>query len=76
MRTILLPSGNLLVPVEPDDPADGFGLRELGPEHPEYGRYLGVRQARGDPMPRPKPREQPTACSTRLTVSVSLFRRW
>jgi hypothetical protein len=29
MRTILLPSGNLLVPVELDEPADGSGLREL-----------------------------------------------
>jgi hypothetical protein len=44
LRTILLPSGNLLVPVEPDDPADGFGLRELGPEHPEYGRYLAFAE--------------------------------
>jgi hypothetical protein len=35
VRTILLPSGSLLVPVELDDPADGFGLREVGPEDPE-----------------------------------------
>jgi hypothetical protein len=44
VRTILLPSGHLLVPVELDDPADGFGLRELGPEHPEYGRYLAFAE--------------------------------
>jgi hypothetical protein len=52
MRTILLPSGNLLVPVEPDDPADGFGLRELGPEHPEYGRYLVFAEPAEDLRPR------------------------
>jgi hypothetical protein len=52
MLTILLPSGNLLVPVEPDDPADGFRLRELGPEHPEYGRYLAFAEPGEDPRPR------------------------
>jgi hypothetical protein len=52
MRTILLPSGPLLVPVEPDDPADGFGLREIGPENPEYGRYLAFAEPGGDLRPR------------------------
>jgi hypothetical protein len=52
MRTILLPSGNLLVPVEPDDPGDGFGLREVGPEHPDYGRYLAFAAPGEDPRPR------------------------
>jgi hypothetical protein len=52
VRTLLLPSGNLLVPVEPDDPTDGFGLRETSPEHPEYGRYLAFAEAGEDPRPR------------------------
>jgi hypothetical protein len=51
VRTILLPSGNLLVPVEPDDPADGFELRELGPEDSEYGRYLAWAEPGEDQMP-------------------------
>jgi hypothetical protein len=52
IRTILLPSGNLLVPVELDDPADGFGLRELSPDHPEYERYLAFAEPGEDPRPR------------------------
>jgi hypothetical protein len=40
MRCIRLPEGNLLVPVEPDDPADGFWLREVGPDDPDYVRLL------------------------------------
>jgi hypothetical protein len=33
------------------DPADGFGLRELGPEHPEYGRSLAFAEPGEDPGP-------------------------
>jgi hypothetical protein len=49
---LLPPPGSLPVPVELDDPADGFGLRELGPEHPEYGRYLTFAEPGEDPRPR------------------------
>jgi hypothetical protein len=51
VRTLLLPSGNLLVRVEPDDTADSFGLRELGPEHPESCRYLAFAEPGEDPRP-------------------------
>jgi len=36
MRAIRLSDGNLLVPVELDDPDNGPGLAEIGPEHIEY----------------------------------------
>jgi hypothetical protein len=52
VRTLLLPSGHLLIPVKPDNPTDGFGLREIGPEHPEYGRYLAFAEPGEDPRPR------------------------
>jgi hypothetical protein len=35
-----------------NDPADGFGLRELGPEHPEYGRYRAFAEPAEDPRQR------------------------
>jgi hypothetical protein len=60
MRTLLLPSGQLLVPVELDDPDGGFGLPKLGPEHPEYGRYLVFAEPGQDPGPRERrPRSEP-----------------
>jgi hypothetical protein len=31
---------NLLIPVELDDPAEGSGMREVGPEDPDYVRLL------------------------------------
>jgi hypothetical protein len=34
LRRIRLPNGNLLVPVELDDPAAAFGMREVGPDDP------------------------------------------
>ena len=36
----LLPNRKLLVPVEATDPEDGIALREVGPDHPGYGRWL------------------------------------
>jgi hypothetical protein len=46
---ILLPSGNLLVPVEAADPADGIALREIGPDHPDYGLWLASAEPGEDP---------------------------
>jgi hypothetical protein len=46
---ILLPSGNLLVPVEGADPEDGIALREIGPDHPDYGRWLADAESGEDP---------------------------
>lgn len=45
MRAILLPNGNLLIPVELADPDASPGLAEIGPEHSQYGHWL-VRAAR------------------------------
>jgi hypothetical protein len=47
VRAIPLPNGNLLVPVEAED--GGTGLAEIGPEHPEYGRWLAFAEDGEDP---------------------------
>jgi hypothetical protein len=52
VRATRLPNGNLLVPVEADDPDRGEGLAELGPEHPEYHRRLALAEDGVDPRPR------------------------
>jgi hypothetical protein len=49
MRAILLPNGRLLIPVEPDDPDEGAGLREIGADHPDYSRWLAVAELGEDP---------------------------
>jgi hypothetical protein len=49
MRPIRLPNGNLLVPVEADDPEAGDGVAEVGPEHPRYGDLLPYAQDGEDP---------------------------
>jgi hypothetical protein len=35
MPAMLLPNRKLLIPVEMDDSAEGFGLQEIGPDHPD-----------------------------------------
>jgi hypothetical protein len=54
LRAIRLPDGKLLVPVESgladDTGADPF--REIGPEHPEYGRRLALAEPGEDPRRR------------------------
>ena len=52
MRALRLPSGNLLIPVEADDPGEGFGLAEIGPDHPDYGKWLIFAEDGEDPRPR------------------------
>jgi hypothetical protein len=52
VRAIHLPNGNLLVPVEADNPDRGDGLAEIGPEHPEYDRWLTFAEDGEDPRPR------------------------
>jgi hypothetical protein len=52
MRAIRLPNGNLLVPVETDDPDRGDGLVELRLDHPEYDRWLAFAEDGKDPRPR------------------------
>jgi hypothetical protein len=55
MRAILLPNGNLLVPVEAG-PADDTGaepFREISPEHPEYGHWLALAEPGQDPRQGP-----------------------
>jgi hypothetical protein len=49
MRAIHLPNGNLLIPVESED--GSAGLAEIGPEHPDYGRWLAVAEDGEDPRP-------------------------
>jgi len=52
MHAIRLPNGNLLIPVEGDEPDAGVRVREIGPDHPEYGRWLDFAEAGEDPRPR------------------------
>jgi hypothetical protein len=49
MRCIRLPNGNLLIPAELDDPAAGFGMREVGPDHPDYATWLACSEEGEDP---------------------------
>jgi hypothetical protein len=52
MRVLRLPNGNLLIPVEAQDPDAGLGLLEIGRDHPEYGRFLVWAEDGEDPRPR------------------------
>jgi hypothetical protein len=54
VRAILLPNGNLLVPVPPSDldEPEGPALQEIGPEHPDYGRWLARAEPGEDQWPR------------------------
>ena len=49
MRALRLPNGNLLIPVEPADPGDSDGSAEIGPDHPDYGRWLACAEDEEDP---------------------------
>ena len=55
MRVLHLPNGNLLIPAEVD-PADdtnaGDRLHEIGPDRPEYGKWLAFAEDGEDPRPR------------------------
>lgn len=51
MHGIRLPNGSLLIPVEGDDPDAGIRVREIGPDHPEYARWLDFAEAGEDPRP-------------------------
>jgi hypothetical protein len=51
VRTILLPNGNVLIPADPADPDDGPGVVEIGPEHPEFGKWLAAAEPGEDPRP-------------------------
>jgi hypothetical protein len=49
VRAISLPNGNLLVPIEADDPDRGNDLAGLGPE---YGRWLAFAADGEEPRPK------------------------
>jgi hypothetical protein len=49
MRVLRLPNGNLPVPAAADDPDQGDGLAEIGPEHPRYGEMLPYAEDGEDP---------------------------
>jgi hypothetical protein len=51
VRAIRLPNGNLLIPVEADGSGTDAGLAEIGPEHPEYGKWLVVAEDGEDSRP-------------------------
>ena len=52
MRAIRRPDGSPLVAVELDDPVEGFGLAEAGPDHEDYGKWLALAEDGEDPQPR------------------------
>ena len=49
MRPLLLPDGNLLIPVDLPDPDDGFALKEIGEDHPDCGTWLALSESGEDP---------------------------
>jgi hypothetical protein len=53
VRAVLLPNGNLLVPLPPQDldEPEGPALTEIGPDHAHYGRWLAVAEPGEDPRP-------------------------
>jgi hypothetical protein len=55
MRAIHLPNGNLLIPVEADDADGSDELTEIGPDHPEYGKWLAVAEDGEDPRSKERP---------------------
>ena len=50
MRAIRLPNGNLLIPVELEDSADG--MAEIGPDQPGYSKWLPFAEDGEDPRPK------------------------
>jgi hypothetical protein len=51
MRAILLPNGNLLIPTGSRDP-DEDPVTEIGPDDPDYGKWLAVAERGEDPRMR------------------------
>jgi hypothetical protein len=51
MRAILLPNGNLLIsrPPEDLDEPEGSAVQEIGPEHPDFARWLAMAEPGEDP---------------------------
>jgi hypothetical protein len=43
MKAILLPNGRLLIPRPPEGPA----VQEIGPEHPDFARWLATAEPEG-----------------------------
>jgi len=52
VRAIRLPSGRLLIITEADDPDRDFDVAEIGPDHPDYGRWLAVSEEGESPRQR------------------------
>jgi hypothetical protein len=59
VHAIRLPNGNLLIPVEAEDPGAEDGLAEIGPDHAQYGTWFMFAQDRKDPRPRKKKKPAP-----------------
>jgi hypothetical protein len=34
----------MLIPMELDDPGEGFGMREVAPDHPDYATWLACSE--------------------------------
>jgi hypothetical protein len=51
MKAILLPNGRLLLPRPPEDldEPEGPAVQEIGPDHPDFGRWLATAEPGEDP---------------------------
>jgi hypothetical protein len=54
MKAILLPNGRLLIPRPPEDvdEPEGPAVQEIGPEHPDFGRWLAMAEPGEGPRPK------------------------
>jgi hypothetical protein len=54
MQPLRLPDDTLLIPVDLAAATDGFGLREIDHDHPDYGTWLALAEAGEDASPAPQ----------------------
>jgi hypothetical protein len=54
MRAVLLPNRNLLIPRPPEDvdEPEGPAVQEIGPDHPDIGRWLATAEPGEDTRPK------------------------
>jgi hypothetical protein len=48
MQPLRLPNDTLLIPVDLAEPTDGFGLREIDHDHPDYRTWLVLAETEED----------------------------
>jgi hypothetical protein len=72
IRAVLLPNGNLLVPAEADDLEPSDRLAKIGPEHPDYWKWLMHAKSAEDPPGRDRIDERPDEKSTWPMIAAAI----